>query len=423
MTRIDPAFFHRLYGEKKPRAVYYAKDFADYTLMVLITAGVVAVSYGTRNVLSMTAFILCGFTVFAFAMRHGVALRVPLIVKRPQDVLYGIIYKLQNLKPVYLIALSLLLLENLLIAATPTLPHHVELMRKIGLSLFYVHLGGITIFRTAILTAHLARKEFVREVLMQTPWKRVIHAKTNMTLELAHAYGTGLLTHIVLIAPWYLVIQYSSFSVIFLPVVGLLNVVIHLKWLRKVNAWFYRDHWLGHNSELEFVYLHGPHHDAVPTGMIAVAGNGFLEGFLRFTVGSPVTFYNPVVSFLVFTFDVKSDIELHQYIPGVFPHLPRRALEVGQHSTHHYGRLEPYSLALKVDRPDVSADYRKTLQHIPDELRNSLRLDEELNGFKWDNPTHRVTLQVWDKYQKPGKASPTVPEADERSARTSGEAT
>ena len=53
MTRIDPAFFHKLYGEKKPRAVYYAKDFLDYALMVLITAIVVAVSYGPRHVLSI----------------------------------------------------------------------------------------------------------------------------------------------------------------------------------------------------------------------------------------------------------------------------------------------------------------------------------------------------------------------------------
>lgn len=406
MNRIDPAFFHKLYGEKKPKAVYYDKDFLDYALMIVLTAGVVAISYGPRHVLSVVGLALCAFTLLAFALRHGVSPRVPLILRRPQDVLYLFVYKIRNLKPIYLVALGVLFLENVLIAATPELPHHVGLMRTIGLSVFYVHLGGITIFRTAILIAHLARKEFVREVLMQTPWKRVINGNTNITLELAHAYCTGLLTHIVLIAPWYLVIQYSSFSLIFLPIVGLINVAVHLRWLRDVNAWFYRDHWLGHNSELEFVYLHGPHHDAIPSGMIAVAGNGFLEGFLRFTVGSPVAFYNPVVSFLVFTFDVKTDIELHQYIPGVFPHLPRRALEVGQHSTHHYGRLEPYSLALKVDRPDVSESYRKSLRRIPDELRNSLRLDEELTGFDWDNPTHRLTLSLWDKYQKPRDAAP-----------------
>jgi len=156
---------------------------------------------------------------------------------------------------------------------------------------------------------------------------------------------------------------------------------------------------VGHNSELEFVLLHGTHHDAIPCGLIAVAGNGFLEGFLRFTIGSPVAFYNPVVSFIVYMFDVKTDIELHQYIPGVFPRLPRRVLEVGQHSTHHYGRLEPYSFGLKLDQPGIPEGYKKTLKWAPDELMNSLKLDEELTGFQWDNPTHQKTLDLWDKYQ------------------------
>lgn len=406
MGRKDRAFFHKLYGEKKPRAVYYAKDFADYTLMVLATAGVVAFVYGPRHPLAIAGMVLCAFGVFAFAMRHGVRPAVPLVLRRPQDVLYLFAYKIRNLRPAYLVAVVILLAENVVIAATPRWPHHVELMRTVGFVLFYVHLAGITLFRTAILVAHLRKKEFVREVLMQTPWKRVINERTNMTLELAHAYATGLLTHVVLIAPWYLVLEYASFSVLLLPVVVVSNILIHLRWLREVNSWFYRDHWVGHNSELEFVYLHGPHHDAIPTGMIAVAGNGYLEGFLRFTLGSPVAFYNPLVAFGVFTFDVKTDIDLHQYIPGVFPYLPRRALEVGQHSTHHYGRLEPYSLALRVDRPDVEPSYRQRLQKIPDELRNSLKLDEELTGFEWDNPTHRVTLGLWDKYQPPREAAP-----------------
>jgi len=237
-------------------------------------------------------------------------------------------------------------------------------------------------------------------VLMQTPWKRVINERTNITLEILHAYCTGLLTHIVLIAPWYLVITYASFSLIFLPVVCLINIIVHMRWVKAVNSWFYRDHWVGHNSELEFVFLHGPHHDAIPSGMIAVAGNGFLEGFLRFTIGSPVAFYNPLISFMVYMFDVKTDIELHQYIPGLFPRLPRRVLEVGQHSTHHYGRLEPYSLGLKLDQPRLPEDYKKQFARVPAELMNSLELDEELNGFQWDNPTHQNTLSLWDKYQK-----------------------
>jgi hypothetical protein len=294
----------------------------------------------------------------------------------------------------------LLLLENFLIGKTPNLPHHVELMRKIALYLFYFHLVSISLFRTAILIDHLAKKELVREVLMQTPWRRVIREKTNITLEIVHAYCTGLLTHIVLIAPWYLVITHARFSVVFMAMVCAINVVVHLRWAKGFNAWFYRDHWLGHNSEWEFIFLHGTHHDAIPSGLIAVAENGFLEGFLRFSMGSPVAFYNPVISFLIYTSDVKSDIELHQYIPGVYPRLGRAVMETFQHARHHYGPLEPYGIAIKVDQPDSSEDYTKMFPGLPNELRNSAQLDEELTGFKWDNPTYRNILSLWDKYQK-----------------------
>src|SRR5204863_4108872 len=201
------------------------------------------------------------------------------------------------------------------------LPHHVDLMRKVALILFYIHFLAITAFRTAIFIDHLGRKELVREVLMQTPWKRVINEKTNITLEIIHAYCTGLLTHIVLIAPWYVVVTFSKFSVIFLPAVCLIDIVIHRRWLKVMNAWFYRDHWLGHHSEFQFLFLHGTHHDAIPSAMIAVAENGLLEGLGRGTMGSPIPYYNPAIAFAVYCVDIRQDMEGHQYIPGVFPKL------------------------------------------------------------------------------------------------------
>jgi hypothetical protein len=400
MKTQSPAMFHKLYGTKKPRVTYYDRDFIDYVLMIALSAFVVGASYGVGHVMSIAGCALCASTLGMFIVRHGIELRVPVILRRPQEVLYMFVYKLENLRPAYFIALGLLLLENVLIAATPSLPHHVELMRTVALYLFYIHFLSITVFRTAILTAHLAKKELVREVLMQTPWKRVVNEKTNITAEIVHAYCTGLLAHIMLIAPWYLVITYSRFSMIFLPVVCVIDIIVHLKWVKAYNAWFYRDHWLAHNSECEFIFLHGTHHDAIPSALIAVAESGFLEGFIRFTIASPVAFYSPAVSFMVYMFDVKSDIEMHQYIPGVFPRLSRRMLEVFQHSTHHYGRLEPYGVAMKLDQPGVSEEYKKRFARFPDEMTNSFKLDEELTGFQWDNATHRRTLRLWDKYKK-----------------------
>lgn len=397
MTSNDPAMFHRLYGPKKPRAVYYKRDFLDFTVMIALSALLIVLSYGSSHPVAILGLVLCAFTLAMFVTRHGIELAVPLIVRRPQDLLYMLVYKLQNLKPMYFAALGLLLLENVLIAATPSLPHHVEWMRTGGIALFFLHFLSLTAYRTVILVHHLRKKELVREVLMQTAWKRVVHEK-SITMEILHAYATGLLTHLILIAPWFLVIRHANFSLIFLPVVCVINVFIHLKWFQNYNKWFYRDHWLGHNSELEFIYLHGTHHDAIPSGLIAVAENGLLEGFMRFVAGWPVPFYNPVVCFLVTTLDVKKDVDMHQYIPGIFPRIPMGMMESLQHSTHHYGSIEPYGVGVKVDRPGVSDAFKKAFARIPEGLKNSAKLDEELNGFKWDNPTHRKILELFRKY-------------------------
>jgi len=399
MTIKNPARFHRMYGPKNPRTTLYRKDFLDYVLMLALSAAVIGGSYGPKQIMSLAGFGLCVLMLVTFIARHGIELRVPLFLRRPQDFAYMLAYKLQNLRALYFIALGVLLLENLIIAATPNLPHHVDLMRTIALYVFYVHFVSITAFRTVILVDHLTKKNLVREVLMQTAWKRVISEKTNMTLEIVHAYGTGVLTHIILLAPWFLVITHFRFSILLLPATVAINIYVHLNWLKGYNAWFYRDHWLGHNSELEFIYLHGTHHDGIPSGLIAVAENGFLEGFVRFSMGWPVPFYNPVICFLLCMYDVKMDIEMHQYIPGLFPRLSRKVLEVFQHSTHHYGSLEPYSIGAKLDQPGVSAAYKRAFRRIPDEIMNSGKLDEELTGFKWDNPTYRRTLGLFDKYQ------------------------
>lgn len=394
----DPAVFHALYGTRQPRAVYYKRDFADYTLMLALSALVIGLTYGPRNVLSIVGFALCAFALVMFVKRHGVELKVPLILRRPQDVVWMFAYKLRNLSLPYLVAVAVLLLENVLIAATPRLPHHVETVRTAAFVLFYVHLLALTVFRTVILIDHLRKKEMVREMLLQTSWKRTVSGESSITREIVHAYCTGLLAHIILLAPLYLVIRYASFSVIFLPVVCAINVFVYMKWLKAINGWFYRDHWLGHNAELEFVWLHGSHHDAIPSAMIAVAENGLLEGFLRLSLGTPATFFHPLASLLIFSAEIKMDMEAHQYIPGVYPRLPMKVMEVSQHSTHHYGSIAPYSFGIKVDQPGRAAEFKHLFVGVPDELKNSAKLDEALNGFEWENPTHKRIMSLYRQY-------------------------
>ena len=68
---------------------------------------------------------------------------------------------------------------------------------------------------------------------------------------------------------------------------------------------------------------------------------------------------------------------------------------------HHYGLLEPYGFAIKIDQPNIPENIViKLLKKLPDEQRNSIKLDEQLTGFKWDNARFKWYLELVDKYQK-----------------------
>jgi len=405
----NPAAFHKMYGVKVSRLVYRGDDFLDYILMLALTWLVAAFVYGMVHPLSIVTLGLCFAMIFTFTKRHGVELRVPTIVKRPQDILYLLIYKIQNMRLTYFIAAALLLLETYLISVTPNLPHHTELMRKIGLGLFYTHLVLLTGYRTAILVSHLRHKEHVREFLMQTSWRVALTKQPSIALEIVHAYFTGLLTHVLLLTPWYFSITRFNYSLVFLPVAVVGGLFIHSKFNKVVNEWFYRDHWVAHHSELDFLYLHGPHHDAIPSGLIGVSGNGYLEGVFRHSMGGPGLFYNPVVLFLVHSFDVKADIDGHQFIPGVYPNIPMAGQLINQHSTHHFGKLEPYGLGINFDQPDIPDDLRRMASKVfTTEQLHSAKLDEQLTGFKWDNQRYKQYLELYEKYLtvKPSESSP-----------------
>ncbi len=399
MQEADVSYYHRLFGPSQTRAVYFGKDFLDYVVMLGLTAGLLAAVYGPLHFISLLGGAFCLFLLFTFIVRHGIEFKIPVILRRPQEIVYMLIYKIQNINRVTLMVLALLAVENLFIYFTPTWPHYTSLMRTIGLYFFYIHLALITLYRTISLFSHLKHRELAREILMQTPWKKVINEKTNMPLEIFHAYITGLLTHIVLLAPWFLVLHYVNFSVLFIPVALVANFFLHVKWMKVYNEWLYRDHWLGHNSEFEFLYLHGTHHDAIPSGMIAVAGNGILEGFFRHVMGPPLAYYNPIFAGLMYTMDVKGDIDLHQFIPGMFPGVDHEFFKTHQHSMHHFGQLAPYGFGLNFEQEGIAEELRTKFKMLPAETLNTFHLDEQLNGFKWDNKPFRNILDLFEKYK------------------------
>lgn len=399
MQDINKKRFHGLFGVRKQRINFAKSDLADYVLMLLLCGAAIGAVYGPGSPMGMLGLLLCVWMAGAFVVRHGAAWKTPLLLRRPQDFLFLIIHKLQNLPGVYFLALALAALENLVIWLTPHWPHHTGLMRQIGFGLFYLHLALIVAYRSVSLVHHLRKHELVSTVLLQSPWKNAGLVRTNIRFEIVHAYITGLLTHLILVMPWYVAISVLEFSVLLAPLVCVANLVLQAKFLKVINSWFYRDHWLGHNAEVEFVYLHGTHHDAIPVGLIAVAGNGFLEGLMRNVLGYPTPFYNPVIAFVAYTMEVKHDIDFHQFIPGIFPELPYEFRRVGQHSTHHFGHLEPYGFAVKLDQPGFSPGFINLFKRLPEEFSNSARLEEELTDFKWDNPRHQWFLDICEKHR------------------------
>lgn len=416
MKTVDAEKFHKILGVKRQRINYQSKDFVDYVVMILMCVALIWFGYGADHIVSIVGFALCAFMIVVFPIRHGAQLKIPFIVKRPQDILYSIIHKVQNLTPHYFIALGLLLLENYIISVTPDLPHKVELAHQIALGVFWTHFIALSLYRTVILFSHLQKKDHVRQVLMESVWKSAVTNPSRVPLEIVHAYFTGLLTHIVHLVPWYLVIKFSNFSLVFLPLTFVIGILIQRSSVEKLNEWFYRDHWLGHNSEFDFIYEHGTHHDAIPSALIGVAGNGFLEGFFRGALAFPMPFFNPVIAGIFYSIDVKSDMDLHQYIPGVFPIMSKEFLGSVQHSLHHYGRLEPYSFGLNLDKP-LTDEVKKQTRLLPDGIKYSYRLDEQLTGYEWDNPRFKWFLDLVDKYND-GPIVPPQENTGELDAKT-----
>src|SRR5260370_26711487 len=158
MTKSKPARFHKLYGLRKPKITYFGRDFLDYALMISLSALVIIVSYGLGRVMGILGLALCVFMVAMFIRTHGVQFRVPVILRRPQEVLHLFIYKLENAPPVFFMAVRPILLENLLIPPNPNLPPHLGSIRQIAFHLFFVHFIRITLYRTTIFVPPFPKK-------------------------------------------------------------------------------------------------------------------------------------------------------------------------------------------------------------------------------------------------------------------------
>lgn len=336
-------------GENQgPRLMYKQTDFIDYLIMNGLTLALVAVTFGWSHPFSIATVFMLLFMTVMFPIRHGATLSVPILFKSPKSLFFTFYNRLNNVNAPYIIGISLFAVEIIAVVLTPQLPHKVEFMRDAGIILIYVHFGLISLFRSIVLVAHLRKTRHVRQVLMDSPWKQFVSKST--VAELFHSYFTGLITHITMLVPFYLVTTCFLRSILFVP----LNMVLirllgfREKFFTRQNRWQYRDHWLAHNSPVEFVYLHGPHHDAIPTALLAVGDHGYLEGALKHSFGWPVAFLNAIDSFLLNTLAIWIDMKGHQFVPGIFPYSRRKDGKERHHSVHHYLSLVPYSLGLRL---------------------------------------------------------------------------
>lgn len=85
---LSPGKFHLLYGNKVNRTVYRSEDFIGYTIMNVMVVAVAMFIFGVRHPMTYVVIALCVWMVLVFGKRHGLSLRMPLWLTRPQDVIY-----------------------------------------------------------------------------------------------------------------------------------------------------------------------------------------------------------------------------------------------------------------------------------------------------------------------------------------------
>jgi hypothetical protein len=229
----------------------------------------------------------------------------------------------------------------------------------------------ITLFRVTILIAHLLRASVVREVLETSPQRKSI-AKLPIQHHIFHAFITGMMGHLSLVAPCALFFMLTDPSCLreALLLAGFLLwscIAIPLRKRRILvspgiinNVLFYQNHSTDHQSQFYFTVFHGHHHDAIPS---AVIGSGAETGFLENTDRGIawLDFLNSIVVVqMKWASVIAFDMVVHQYIPGIFPFAKPNFQGLGHHVAHHYGSALPLGVVFQgfVERADVNNGYK-----------------------------------------------------------------
>jgi hypothetical protein len=376
---VSTQHYHQQHGIQSVRMIYKNSDFTDYALMTIFTFMTAQISYGEDNEITHFTKLLSIYMISAFYYRHGAKLHLPYVLRHPQEVFYSAYHKIRNIHIPTILSLAAMLIENKIVHSTPTIIdyHYSENIKNISIASIYLHLGLISSYRTVVLVDHLIKNDLVRNILKDSKWNKVLGKRNNSVFEIIHAYLTGVLAHLMSIAPWYFVMTTFKRSVLVYPLIMVLEKYLAPWRLLTVNSWYYRDHWLSHHSAFDFVYLHGPHHDAIPSGLLAVDESGFLESFLKSVIGYSNVYMSPLHIPKLFTKSIYMNINNHQYIPGIFPYARDNVANGHHHAQHHYLNLKPIGIAFEnLNIPAISVEF-----------------DQQVNGF---NPQ----TKIWDWFKR-----------------------
>jgi len=273
-------------------------------------------------------------------------------------------------------------------------------MDKLGMGLILVHFTFLTAFRTYALVDHLRKLDLCRTRLMETNWRKELdHAPLPVLI--LHAYVTGIFSHCLALVPWTMRILYMQQSLMFMPISLISDVATLLlvgetspngdveipkdadgkqNWIAKLvmamNWSVYERHKEGHQSRMGFNYLHGMHHDGLPSALIAIGEAGALEGMINCVdIPGESCFHSHLFLASEATKKVLKNMIMHQYIPGVFPYV-RCVIQVDQHhSEHHYLSMKPLSMGMNLKLKEV---------------------DGELNLLQLEGPNYNTDNDTWN---------------------------
>eukprot|EP00746_Dinoflagellata_sp_MGD_P155717 gnl/MRDRNA2_/MRDRNA2_85526_c0_seq1.p1 gnl/MRDRNA2_/MRDRNA2_85526_c0~~gnl/MRDRNA2_/MRDRNA2_85526_c0_seq1.p1 ORF type:complete len:417 (-),score=33.81 gnl/MRDRNA2_/MRDRNA2_85526_c0_seq1:131-1381(-) len=350
--RYNKDYYHKLHQAPKTKMSYTPSDFGDYVIMLALTAALVRLAWGTDHICTTVAYMVCTFLFGAFIVRHGCVLRLPFILSEPFGLIRHVLHELDNIRAEWLLSVAALCFEQALIQWTPEWPHMTDAYGYMSWYIFHGCFAAVTVARTVFFVAHIWDRRKVFDFLQRSPWQKII-GKPSAPLELVHllhAYATGLLVNTLGATPGFLLMCTCQRSMLLAPFRIIAERQLLRRWnTRTVSGVFYRDHWLLHHLRLSFIYLHGPHHDAIPVSFIAAHEGGMLEELLQYSIIDPVTFFTPFHFNWVWWKSVYSQMVEHQYVPGVMPYTAFVREHEVHHAEHHLYGLWPLGDGTKID--------------------------------------------------------------------------